>query len=242
MRKYGVIEISDKEIKIVKDRIKELKKHKNFYCTYGIEKNNKNHSCGVNKTLRKVNLDIIIEGEEIFVHNIVVPKVSKSKLHSIIKNQVMEIFHNIENIIFDYEIIDVKRKKLEVAIYCINAKDSFLMNRELFLGATIKSIMPIQQLYVNKYKKKIKNREFTIIIYRNEYVYIVEVRNKIIRRNRVINGVNEDINLEILEFLKVANNEEKNKEEVYIITEDIKENIKIVNSYEIGRSFLKNCN
>jgi len=30
MRKYGVIEISDKEIKIVKDKIKELKNIKTF--------------------------------------------------------------------------------------------------------------------------------------------------------------------------------------------------------------------
>jgi len=182
-------------------------------------------------------LDIILEGEEIFVHNIFVPKVNKIKLDLIVKNQVIKIFYDIENIIFNYEIIRNKRGKLEVAIFCINVKDSLLMNRELFLGANINSVIPIQQLYTNKYNKKIKNGEFTLIIYRNRYVYIIEVENGTIRANRVINGSKENVNIEILAFLREISGEEHNNKGIYIITNEKREKVKIANLYEMKRSF-----
>ncbi len=237
MKKRCTIEISEEEIKFVKEKIKDLKKDKNFYCTYCSKKNYKDSDVAVEENLRKLNLDIILEGEEIFVHNIFVPKVNKIKLDLIVKNQVIKIFYDIENIIFNYEIIRNKRGKLEVAIYCINVKDSLLMNRELFLGANINSVIPIQQLYTNKYNKKIKNGEFTLIIYRNKYVYIIQVENGAIRANRVINGSKENVNIEILAFLREISGEEHNNKGIYIITNKKKEKVKIANLYEMKRSF-----
>ncbi len=112
------------------------------------------------------------------------------------------------------------------------------MNRELFLGANINSIIPIQQLYTNKYNKKIKNGEFTLIIYRNKYVYIIEVENGTIRANRVINGSKENVNIEILAFLREINGEEHNNNKgIYIITNEKKEKVKVANLYEMKRSF-----
>lgn len=237
MKKRCTIEISEEEIKFVKEKIKDLKKDKNFYCIYCSKKNYKDSDVVAEENLRKLNLDIILEGEEIFVHNIFVPKVNKIKLDLIVKNQVIKIFYDIENIIFNYEIIRNKRGKLEVAIYCINVKDSLLMNRELFLGSNINSVIPIQQLYTNKYNKKIKNGEFTLIIYRNKYVYIIEVENGTIRANRVINGSKENVNIEILAFLREINGEEHNNKGIYIITNEKKEKVKVANLYEMKRSF-----
>lgn len=237
MKKRCTIEINEEEIKFVKEKIKDLKKNKNFYCTYYSKKNYKGSSVVIEENLRKFNLDIILEGEEIFVHNIFVPKANKNKLDLIIKNQVMKIFYDIENIIFNYEIINKKREKVEVIIYCINVKDSLLMNQQLFLGANINSLIPIQQLYTNKYNKKIKNGEFTLIIHRNNYVYIIEVENGTIRTNRVINVSKENANIEILEFLKEVSGEEDNDKGIYIITNEKKEKIKIANLYEMKRSF-----
>jgi len=240
MKKNCTIEISDEEIKFVKEKIKGLKKDKNFYCTYYSKKNYKDNGVEIEESLRKANLDIILEGEEIFVHNIFVPKVNRSKLDLIVKNQVIKIFYDIENIIFNYEIIDAKKGKLEVAIYCINMKDSLLMNKELFLGSNINSVMPIQQLYTNKYKKKIKNGKFTLIIYRNKYIYIIKVENGTIGKSRVINGSKENVNIEILEFLRESNGEEENNKGIYIITDEKNEEVKIANSYEMKRSFSVN--
>ncbi|WP_346928289.1 hypothetical protein [Clostridium sp.] len=237
MKKNCTIEISDEEIKFVKEKIKDLKKDKNFYCTYYSKKNYKDNCVESEESLNKVNLDIILEGEEIFVHNIIVPKVNKSKLDLIVENQVIKIFYDIENIIFNYEIIDAKRGKLEVAIYCINMKDSLLMNKELFLGSNINSVMPIQQLYTNKYKKKIKNGKFTLIIYRNKYVYMIKVENGTIGKSRVVNGSEENVSIEILEFLKEISREEENNKGIYIIMDEKKEKVKIANSYEMKRSF-----
>ncbi|HAK42787.1 MAG TPA: hypothetical protein DCM59_08915 [Clostridium sp.] len=238
MKKQCSIEINGEEIKFIKENIKHLKKDKNFYCTYD---DNKNSRIEIKEILRKSNLNVIIEGEEIFLHRMIVPKMNKGRMNLFVKNKVVEIFHHIENIIFDYEVINVERREIEIVMYCINIKDSLFMNEEVFSGSTIKSVIPIQQLYINKYKKKIKNREFTMIIYRNKYVYIVEIKNNTLVRNKVINEVKEDSNLEILEFLKAANNEE-DKKGLYIITGNKGENIKIANLYEIKKSFSANFN
>ena len=238
MKKQCSIEINGGEIKFIKENIKHLKKDKNFYCTYD---DNKNSRIEIKEILRKSNLNVIIEGEEIFLHRMLVPKMNKGRMNLFVKNKVIEIFHHIENIIFDYEVINVRRKEIEIIIYCINIKDSLFMKEEMFSGSTIKSVIPIQQLYINKYKKKIKNREFTMIIYRNKYVYIVEMKNNTLVRNKVINEVKEDSNLEILEFFKASNNEEY-KKGLYIITENKGENIKIANLHEIKESFSADFN
>jgi len=158
----------------------------------------------------------------------------------LIRNKVVEIFHNIENIVFTYKIISRKRRKVEIIIYCINIKDSIFMREKVFAGSTIKSVIPIQQLYIDKYSKKMKNIDYTMIIYRNKYVYIAEVKNNILSKNKVISKFEEDSNLETLEFLKSINDKD-NKKGIYIINEDIRENIKIANFYEIKREFSMNC-
>ncbi|MFR1708115.1 MAG: hypothetical protein ACLSV2_04370 [Clostridium sp.] len=236
MRKKYLIEINGEEIKIIKEDMRHLKKKKNFYCNY----DNKDSDIGIKKILKRSNLNVILEGEEIFIHRASIPKMSKTNIELLIKNKVIEIFHNIENIIFTYKIISRKRKKIEIIIYCINIKDSIFMREKVFEDSTIKSVIPIQQLYIDKYSKKMKNIDYTMIIYRNKYVYIAEVKNNILSKNKVISKFEEDSNLETLEFLKSINDKD-NKKGIYIINEDIRENIKIANFYEIKREFSINC-
>lgn len=236
MRKKYLIEINGEEIKIIKEDMRHLKKKKNFYCTY----DNKDSDIGIKKILKRSNLNVILEGEEIFIHRASIPKMSKTNIELLIKNKVIEIFHNIENIIFTYKIISRKRRKVEIIIYCINIKDSIFMREKVFEDSTIKSVIPIQQLYIDKYSKKMKNIDYTMIIYRNKYVYIAEVKNNILSKNKVISKFEEDSNLETLEFLKSINDKD-NKRGIYIINEDIRENIKIANFYEIKREFSINC-
>lgn len=237
MRKKYLIEINGEEIKTIKEEMKDLKKKKNFYCTY----ENNDSDVKAKEIFKRINLSVILEGEEIFIYRASIPKMSKNNMELLIKNKVVEIFHNIENIIFTYKIISSKRKKLEIIIYCINIKDSIFMREEVFIGSTIRSVIPIQQLYINKYRKKIKNRDYTMIIYRNKYVYIVEVENNILSKNKVISEFDKDRNLEILEFLKSINDKD-DKKGIYIITEKRREDIKIANFYEIKREFSVNCN
>lgn len=236
MRKKYLIEINGEEIKIVKEDMRHLKKKKNFYCTY----DNKDSDIGIKEILKRSNLNVILEGEEIFIHRASIPKMSKTNMELLIRNKVVEIFHNIENIVFTYKIISRKRRKVEIIIYCINIKDSIFMREKVFAGSTIKSVIPIQQLYIDKYSKKMKNIDYTMIIYRNKYVYIAEVKNNILSKNKVISKFEEDSNLETLEFLKSINDKD-NKKGIYIINEDIRENIKIANFYEIKREFSMNC-
>lgn len=236
MRKKYLIEINGEEIKIIKEDMRHLKKKKNFYCTY----DNKDSDIGIKKILKRSNLNVILEGEEIFIHRASIPKTSKTNIELLIKNKVIEIFHNIENIIFTYKIISRKRRKVEIIIYCINIKDSIFMREKVFEDSTIKSVIPIQQLYIDKYSKKMKNIDYTMIIYRNKYVYIAEVKNNILSKNKVISKFEEDSNLETLEFLKSINDKD-NKKGIYIINEDIRENIKVANFYEIKREFSINC-
>lgn len=236
MRKKYLIEINGEEIKIVKEDMRHLKKKKNFYCTY----DNKDSDIGIKEILKRSNLNVILEGEEIFIHRASIPKMSKTNMELLIRNKVVETFHNIENIVFTYKIISRKRRKVEIIIYCINIKDSIFMREKVFAGSTIKSVIPIQQLYIDKYSKKMKNIDYTMIIYRNKYVYIAEVKNNILSKNKVISKFEEDSNLETLEFLKSINDKD-NKKGIYIINEDIRENIKIANFYEIKREFSMNC-
>jgi len=119
-------------------------------------------------------------------------------------------------------------------------KDSLLMNKELFLGSNINSVMPIQQLYTNKYKKKITNGKFTLIIYRNKYVYMIKVENGTIGKSRVVSGSKENVSIEILEFLRESSREEENNKGIYIIMDEKREKVKIANSYEMKRSFSVN--
>lgn len=79
--------------------------------------------------LKKKRLYLLIEGEELFIRMMTIPKVSKDKIYSMIKSELEYYFKSIKEIVFTYTITGINNKNIELLVFCINAdKLSLLKN------------------------------------------------------------------------------------------------------------------
>jgi hypothetical protein len=149
--------------------------------------------------LKNKNLSIIVNGEEIYVKLMTLPKVGKEKMYFIVKNELQYRFKNIDNIIFTYEIFNHIGKNVEVIVFCMNWNRTDFIDKCLSKGAKIKGICPIQFKVLNYYRKRIKEKEYIILFQYDRDVYLLAcVEGKIIA-NSVINNFHEQNFLEEFE-------------------------------------------
>ncbi|MEG1256330.1 hypothetical protein [Clostridium sp.] len=202
--------------------------------------------------LKNSRIKVIIEGEEIFIYSIVTPRVESKKLYLIIRNDLINKFHDIENLIFDYRIYSKKKNSLQVTVYCINIENLPLLDEELLKNSIIKSIKVIQGEYVNCYSEKLKkyvskvrscatklnHKEFILVANKDEYIYIMKVEQGILVSNRVTLYHDYKVHEEMKNFLQEANQGEQNTERIYIFVREGYEDIKIARVSEIERYLL----
>jgi hypothetical protein len=131
--------------------------------------------------LKNRSLFFIIHGEEIYVKYMILPKVKKEKLYSLIKNELEYRFKKIDNIMFNYEIFKDNGMNLEVIVFCLNWSKADLLEECVKNGGEIKGIYPVQFHVFNNYRKRIKEKDYIFIFFMEENLYFLGCRdNKII--------------------------------------------------------------
>ncbi len=227
MRKNHIIEMDNSRCKLIVNS-KEV-----FYIKRGMNAYSKDLKS--KEEIKNSKLKIILEGEEIFICRIVTPRVSKSKLYLIVRNEIIKKFRNMDNIIFDYTVFNRTKQNVEVCIYCVNASRLPLLNKVLFDKVYIKSIDTIQQLYIDYCNKRIVEKSYILLVNKGEYIYFLEVKENVLVRNRTMKYMDNDVKILGLEFLKEINECNGEVKSIYILGEKNSEVIKIAKVNEMEK-------
>lgn len=150
------------------------------------------------------NVFIIVQGEQIYVKLIEIPKVNKRKLNSIIKAELKYHFKNIDidSIMFTYDVFKDNGKSLEIIVFCLNWDKDNIIEKCVEKGANIKGVYPIQFCILNNYKKLIKEREYILtFLYDNKLYFLACIDGKILA-NSVIQDFDKDNFEEIMDKFK----------------------------------------
>lgn len=137
------------------------------------------------KALKSRKVQLIIEGKELLIEDIVIPGVRRAYIDQMVECALLERFHSLDEIAFDYKIISKKRKQWRVLVYCINLSNLILAEKDNFHGINIESVKVLQQIYGEAFRRALKKKEFYgIAIVRNNFYYF-HVKDKILYENRV---------------------------------------------------------
>ncbi len=166
------------------------------------------------KSLRKNSkLDIVVEGKELFIEDITLQRVRGEKIYQLVECALVERFHSLNQIAFDYRVYKREKDKIKVIIYCLNLGNLQLKDEDDFKYIRIKSVKVIQQLYADYFIKAIKKNEFYGLVSNGDYIYFFHVSKNIITQNRVIelNSLHDDA-----EILKLCSEINDKSERVYV--------------------------
>lgn len=152
--------------------------------------------------IKNKNLYVILTGEEILIKIIKIPKVRKDKLHSIVKQELVYIFKNIDNILFNYDVYKDCGSNLEVLVFCLKwNKDNFL-KKWIDTGNSLKAIYPIQFYLFDVLKKKTKIDNHIIVFYYRYRIYLLKCENSKIIQTGILRNLNSsEIKDSINEFI-----------------------------------------
>lgn len=180
IKKTGILEISDQYL-LYKSLIK-----KGFI---GRIKNEKLDNAEIEAKyfkdikvhLKNKSLFLVIHGEEIYVKYMTLPKVKKEKLYFLIKNELEYRFKKMDNVMFSYEVAKDNGTNLEVIVFCLNWDKVDLLKECVENGGVVKGIYPVQFHVLNKYRKKIKEKDYIFIFIMEKSLYFLACcDNKII--------------------------------------------------------------
>lgn len=131
-------------------------------------------------------LIVIIEGEEIYTNIITIPKVKNFKVYDLIKNELICKFNSIDNIIFDYKIIQENEISLEIIVYCVNIDNFHVLNDERDNRVTFSKVNLVQNYILSYLKKFIKEDNYFFVFRYKRNIYFLLVKEGNIIANKVI--------------------------------------------------------
>ncbi|WP_010292292.1 hypothetical protein [Clostridium senegalense] len=70
--------------------------------------------------LKNKNINVLVEGEELFIKVITIPKVKKNQISYLVKNEVTLRYG--DKVMFKYSILEEKDNILKIILYCFHEK------------------------------------------------------------------------------------------------------------------------
>lgn len=190
--KKALLEINDKNI-VYKEMIKSNSLMKLF------NKNGKNYKHikiedfeKIKVDLKNKNLFVLVHGEEIYVKIMTLPKLKNRKLYNLIREELKNRFKNIDNIMFSYEILKDNGYNLEVIVFCMNWDKVNMLKSYNDSSINIEGIVPIQFYILEKYKNKIKEENYVVILILEEIVYFIACHKQKVIFNNVFKNSNRE--------------------------------------------------
>lgn len=141
----------------------------------------------VNINNKRVN--IMLEGEEIHMKLLQIPKKASKNVESIIENEMLYLYGSkAENIYYDYNILRENKDYLEVIIFCVNSE--VLNNLKSYKN--IRSVKLAQIHFLEHLRKKRHIDEGIIIFKYWNSIYFVALNGGKIISNKVLNSYDDD--------------------------------------------------
>jgi hypothetical protein len=155
-------------LEVVDGKVMYLQKSKNILSKNMKKSLNVRDIRNINVNLKYRNITVLIHGEEIYIENMIIPKVRKIYIYNLVEDRLREKFKDINNIMFSYEIVNSSRVKLDIRVMCINSDCTHLIKKFTENNIDINGIVPVQLYVLNKYKNKINS---------DNYIFVTEIRN-----------------------------------------------------------------
>lgn len=181
-------------------------------------------------SLKNKTITLIIEGEELFIKTISIPKVSKRYVYYILRNEITEQYG--EKVMFSYEIIKEEKACYNIILYCFHENKYPLLKDSSIYNCNGLRINFIQNYVKDLYIKEIKEKKFILLFSYRNYIYLLKVKNNILTYNKVINSLDftyDEINGTIKRFI------EKNKKDYNMYSINLNEYLQdIYNGTELS--------
>ncbi|WP_454053829.1 hypothetical protein [Clostridium sp. Marseille-Q7071] len=181
-------------------------------------------------SLKNKTIMLVIEGEELFIKTMSIPKVSKRYVYYVLRNEITEQYG--ENVMFSYEIIKEEKTCYNIILYCFHENKYSLLKNSSIYNCNGLRINFIQNYVKDLYFKEIEDKNFILLFNYRNYIYLLKVKNNILTYNKVINSLNftyDEVNEAIKRFI------EKNKKDYNMYSINLSEYIQdIYNSIELS--------
>lgn len=148
--------------------------------------------------LKRRNVYVVINGEEVFIKLIRLPRMNEEYIYDGVKNELRYILKNIDSIMFTYSIFKEYKTSFDVLVFCINSEKIVGLKENITKFSNVKGIYLIQFLTINYFKENIKENNFTFILTFGDFTYFVLCIDKKVIYNKTVN--NEDMSKD--EFIK----------------------------------------
>jgi hypothetical protein len=154
---------------------------------------------GIKVNLKNRNLVILAHGEEVYVMLMKLPRVNRTNIFKIIREELKNKFKRTDDIMFSYDIIRRCKYNLEVMVFCMNYRNGKVIEECHNAGFHIAGIVPIQFYIWENYKDKIKSENYIFVLMRNEVLYFIACHKCKMIFNNVFKNIKKDDFFDILE-------------------------------------------
>lgn len=172
-----------------------------------LEVNSKNKTLQISElqkimvNLKSRKIIILLHGEEIYIENMIIPKIRKKNIHELIEEKLRNRFKKLDNIMFSHNITSHNKLELNVDVLCMNWHNFELFKKLSESKIDVKGVIPIQLYALKKYNKKIYKKQCIFLTFFKNIAYIIAYyNNKIIFNNVFEVKSKEDVIYCIEEF------------------------------------------
>lgn len=150
--------------------------------------------------LKNKNINVLVEGEELFIKVITIPKVKKNQIPSLVKNEVTLRYG--DKVMFKYSILEEKDNMLKIILYCFHEKKYTLLNDKRIWYSKNLKVEFLQNYVLKYYSKYLQEEKYKMIFQYKNFIYFIKVNKGNLLFNRVIKITNtEKINKLLDEFI-----------------------------------------
>ncbi|WMJ81393.1 hypothetical protein RBU49_03805 [Clostridium sp. MB40-C1] len=138
-------------------------------------------------------LYIMLEGEEIHVKLLKLPKVYNEKLENMIENEMIYLYGTKANeIYYDYSVLKENKNDLDVLVFCVNCELLSNMKSYNKFKNSIKRVSLVQMHFIEYLKRYILENKYILILeYYNNIYFTAIYKDKIIA-NKVVKSSEND--------------------------------------------------
>ncbi|MCY6370329.1 hypothetical protein [Clostridium ganghwense] len=197
LKKDIILEICNHNI----NSLKLGKKHKLIKEKKGLERVIIKDLEDLKTRVRKKNIYIMVEGEEIYIKYMSLPKVYGYKLDNIVENQLIHLYgRKAEEIFYSYTIYKEQENELELLVFCVNCQRLNGLKHCIKCNNVIKKVNLIQFYFLQYFKNYVLDKSYIFIFNYNENLYITAVSDDKIIANKVIRDNNENYEFVISQY------------------------------------------
>lgn len=182
-KKTAVINMNDKFLSYTSRSNKDAIK---------VSKNNFENS-KVITDIRNRKLYIIIDGHEIYIKHLTLPRLKKEETEKMIYNELKYYINDMSNVIFSYNILNIHENIQEVVAFCLNWSKLNMLKHFTSDNNEIAAVYIIQFCFIKYYKNCIKSNKFMFVFKYNESIYLLICNNGCMISNKVINLEDESV-------------------------------------------------